>query len=661
MTPTKPAASSVRDGLDHLAQRLSPPLLNTYFHGQLLSAESLEQAQLQARHAAAMLAGLLAPADAASGGAVLIGLEVTTADAATPPGDPLTLVVAPGVAIDGYGRLVVVPVASAPDGTGNPSGMASISLTNSLPAIPTTPGAAASSVQTFDLVLRHALTAVQESPVLAGDSQENVPDYANSLFRQGYRLELVAPSNPPALPTFAALFPIEPDLTFTAARPAKLIETCHRTVPSMPAGSGSGRSIVSAPGIVLTRVSATVQGSSWKITLNPPASAPRREVFPLATLSQLVLDLAAKVDSTLRRRTLSIVSGNGQTGLPGKALANELIVSVLDANGHACSEADVAFRVTGGNGSLSAPTATSGSDGLVRVSLTLDATEGLNTVEVGIKPTPDLTVSGPVSFVALGQNPSAPPPASVPAPPTKPTPDTSPKPQPSPEPPPEKPPAPQPSGTPALTACAPIGRLDKAHAKAWLKQPELTLTFDRPMNAEDLGLPHEWLRVFRMKSVDFEELKDLAYIGWALNEYDGDYKDISLCKATAIHLTPSPSSTADSATYALSPTDLGDPHDEAVFLVLVNPGQGHPRAVLGGAVLGVGLRATGLTHKEFMLLWNVDHHAPGPWTLPIDWRHLAPRPATSSSTAHGREAGRSHSVFYLGHPHGFDASEEYTP
>ena len=314
MTPTKPPPTTVRDGLDDLARQLSPPLLNAYFHGQLLSAEGLEQEQLYGRYRSALLASMLVPS---VGGAVLQGLEV--AQQAADKGGAATLTVNPGVAIDGYGRLVVVPDPKAPAGNGNLSGGAMLPLAGYLPQNVTTP-------QSFDLVLYHALIPVQESPVLAGDSGGGVPEYAASLHRQGYRLDLVPPSPPPATTSYAdALFPFEPPAAFAAGRPAKLREGCHQIVPTAGA-AGPGAAIVPAPGVTLARVTASSDGATppgWKVVIDLSL---RREVFPLGTLTQLLLDLAGRLDTALRRRTLTILSGNAQTGEPGKALGSDLVV-----------------------------------------------------------------------------------------------------------------------------------------------------------------------------------------------------------------------------------------------------------------------------------------------------------------------------------------------
>ena len=51
--------------------------------------------------------------------------------------------------------------------------------------------------------------------------------------------------------------------------------------------------------------------------------------------------------------TLSIISGDNQTGLTGEALANPFVVEVRDENGNPLEGVIVTFAVTAGGGSLS--------------------------------------------------------------------------------------------------------------------------------------------------------------------------------------------------------------------------------------------------------------------------------------------------------------------
>ena len=92
--------------------------------------------------------------------------------------------------------------------------------------------------------------------------------------------------------------------------------------------------------------------------------------------------------------TLTKVSGDGQEGQVGAALAKPFVVSVLDQNRSAFAGAVVTFSVTAGGGTLSSTTATTDANGRARSTLTLGPDPGTNTVTA--------TVAGlePVTFTA---------------------------------------------------------------------------------------------------------------------------------------------------------------------------------------------------------------------------------------------------------------------
>ena len=93
-------------------------------------------------------------------------------------------------------------------------------------------------------------------------------------------------------------------------------------------------------------------------------------------------------------QTLTKVSGDGQQGPAGTALADRLVVSVLDQNGSPLAEVVVSFSVTAGGGTLSSTTTTTDANGRARSRLTLGSEPGTNTVTA--------TVEGlePVTFTA---------------------------------------------------------------------------------------------------------------------------------------------------------------------------------------------------------------------------------------------------------------------
>ena len=89
--------------------------------------------------------------------------------------------------------------------------------------------------------------------------------------------------------------------------------------------------------------------------------------------------------------TLEIVSGDSQSGVVSTALANDLVVRVLDQNNNAFSGSTVTFSTTGGT--LSETSVVTGADGQASTSLTLPAAEGDYTVTAAVSGLSDVTFS----------------------------------------------------------------------------------------------------------------------------------------------------------------------------------------------------------------------------------------------------------------------------
>ncbi len=85
---------------------------------------------------------------------------------------------------------------------------------------------------------------------------------------------------------------------------------------------------------------------------------------------------------------LEIVSGDGQEGVPGAALAQPLVVEVRDQYGDLLPDADVTFTVTAGEGQLSGrftvEHATTDADGRAELTLTLGPRPGPNIIGVSL-------------------------------------------------------------------------------------------------------------------------------------------------------------------------------------------------------------------------------------------------------------------------------------
>ena len=83
-------------------------------------------------------------------------------------------------------------------------------------------------------------------------------------------------------------------------------------------------------------------------------------------------------------KTLEIVSGDDQEGLPGAALDNPFVVEVRNQSDKPLPDAQVTFSVTGGGGTLSATSVTTDSNGRAESTLTLGPNPGTNTVTVSV-------------------------------------------------------------------------------------------------------------------------------------------------------------------------------------------------------------------------------------------------------------------------------------
>ena len=87
------------------------------------------------------------------------------------------------------------------------------------------------------------------------------------------------------------------------------------------------------------------------------------------------------------------VSGDNQSGTPGRALANPFVVEVQDEDGDPLEGHRVSFEVTAGGGSLSETSATTGSNGRAETTLTLGRQVGINSVEASVSGVDPVTFS----------------------------------------------------------------------------------------------------------------------------------------------------------------------------------------------------------------------------------------------------------------------------
>jgi plastocyanin len=125
-------------------------------------------------------------------------------------------------------------------------------------------------------------------------------------------------------------------------------------------------------------------------------------------ISAVMLVIGACEDGTEPEpgpEVLAAVSGNGQSAEVGAAVADPLVVSVMQ-DGVPVTGTTVTWTVTAGGGSVTPATATTGSLGTASTTRTLGATAGTNAVEASATG----VTGSPVAFTATGTAPPPPPP-----------------------------------------------------------------------------------------------------------------------------------------------------------------------------------------------------------------------------------------------------------
>ncbi len=83
--------------------------------------------------------------------------------------------------------------------------------------------------------------------------------------------------------------------------------------------------------------------------------------------------------------TLSIVSGDNQTGIAGTVLADPFVVELRNEDGVLLRRITVTFTITAGRGAMSVVTSRTGSDGRVASVMTLSPEPGINRVRVSVE------------------------------------------------------------------------------------------------------------------------------------------------------------------------------------------------------------------------------------------------------------------------------------
>lgn len=311
---------------------LAAPERNHYFYGKLLDVQQLQKEQRYFIAARRRLNRLVL------GHGVVCGLSVVP--------DTAGLVrIQPGVALDAWGREIVVPEAV---------GINPHQLTDDQGRATGEPIATGTVVE---LCLAYAEKKTDPVPVLVPDC-DTPGNCAPSTIREGFYVivrlaEGVAPAPPSC--QFG-------DFPLPAAGPLHdlLCERLSAPCPEPPAD----------PCVPLARVTLTLPLNEGSINTH----AGRRLVYSNALLYELLICLAERVGQIAGGRLLRYVSGDGQAGQLGTQLSAPLILEVVDGEGKPMRDVRVEFEATA-DGSTDPTDAMTDQDGQAQTQWTLGPAE----------------------------------------------------------------------------------------------------------------------------------------------------------------------------------------------------------------------------------------------------------------------------------------------
>jgi hypothetical protein len=401
---------------------LHAPTRNKYFYGKLLDARHMQLEQCYGIDKRRLLNRL------ALGPGVLCGLDVTAG-----VGD--TVCISPGVALDGCGREIVVPVARAPIDPAQPTDALGNALGDKL----------TEGQSTIYLCYTECDTEPTEVWVSECDG---VAKTAPSTTEERYRVIVragVPDDQPPALTAEQrdAIFPTEQAEGFdrrVAAEQALAI-TC----------AGSADCCI---------VLATVTLPQGDQEFSVDQYTYRAEVFSNTVLFELIAALADRVDACCaamhQALAIAVVDGVDQTGTPTEPLAEPIVLEVTDADDEPVPGAAVAISTADQDAALSLDNvtfaasldATSDADGRISVYWRMGSSPGDQTF---------------TAVLATGASVTAHASSVVPSP-------------------------------PVVAEFEPHTGAQLAHD--WADSPTIKVTFDQEMDADCLRNPDPWLRVW---------------------------------------------------------------------------------------------------------------------------------------------------------------------
>jgi hypothetical protein len=231
------------DAHDRRLAALHAPRRNRYFAGKLLDASGLEMEQDYSRGADAQLSRLVL------GAGVVCGLDVTAGES----GGDRGIRVSPGLALDGWGRRIVVPC---------DTDVVALPADAPLPAT---------------MVVRLYYHAHAAGPVLVATDAHDEHGSQAGTWIEGYRVELRDTSAPPADDGTAKALEL-----IRTGEVADALATLARTACAAP---------VSDPGVTLATIAASADGA-----LTVDAVGPRAVVPTNLVLLQLIAGLAARIE-----------------------------------------------------------------------------------------------------------------------------------------------------------------------------------------------------------------------------------------------------------------------------------------------------------------------------------------------------------------------------
>jgi len=417
-------------GTDVLS-RLVSPARNRYYYSKLLDTEHLELEQLYGNMKRWMLNRLTL------GSGVLCGLEVLLS------ADKMSVRVRPGVAVDGLGREIIVPLLSPPvdplhptDACGRPAGDPIRG-------------------QRATLYICYLECEAEPAQVMVSTCSDD-NQCENGIVRERYRLRIAAGVPPRQGLTGKQCVSIFDGPTGDARR---------RALCAVLDASCSIPDEVCVPLATLT-----VDGNGSITDVETCLS--RRTVYSNAMLLELILCLAERVDRCCgetppptETRALEMVSGDGQIAAPNTAVANPLVARVTDGVNPVDNEI-VTFTVAAGGGLIGA----GGAPGAAPVQITsaTDGTAALPVWQLGASGSQVVTASiasgspNSVNFKARVRRVEV--------------------------------------QLPVVRAIWPpnntaLSQLDPALVQAWQRRPRIEVTFSEQMRAAQLGAPEPWLRI----------------------------------------------------------------------------------------------------------------------------------------------------------------------